>query len=102
MAGRNKLPVDRTFGLAAVSLVSCSSGHMASHDHGGANAPLAQAVRRATERFQDVTAATAAGYALFLGCVSSPQGGPMGPRVSCAEHKAGVATHTAAAHDARR
>jgi hypothetical protein len=35
-------------------------------------------VRRATERYQDVSAATAAGYALFLGCVSSPTGGAMG------------------------
>ena len=63
-------------GLAAVSLVSCASGHMG--HHGGADAPLAQEVRRATERYQDVKAATAAGYALFLGCVSSPQGGAMG------------------------
>jgi hypothetical protein len=63
-------------GLAAVSLVSCSTGGMATQ--GGTNAPLAQEVRRATERYQDVAAATAAGYALFLGCVSSPQGGAMG------------------------
>ena len=63
-------------GLAAISLVSCSSAHMATHGDG--NAPLTQEVRRATERYQDVTAATAAGYALFLGCVSSPQGGAMG------------------------
>ena len=60
-------------GLAAVTLVSCASGGMATHD-----APLAQEVRRATERYQDVKAATAARYALFLGCVSSPQGGAMG------------------------
>jgi len=63
-------------GLAVIALVSCSSAHMATHGDG--NAPLAQEVRRATERYQDVTAATAAGYALFLGCVSSPQGGAMG------------------------
>ena len=62
-------------GLAVVSLASCSGG-MATH--GTASAPLAQEVRRATERYQDVAAATAAGYALFLGCVSSPQGGAMG------------------------
>jgi hypothetical protein len=62
-------------GLSAVFLVSCSSGGM-SHD--ASTAPLAQEVRRATERYQDVTAATAAGYALFLGCVSSPAGGAMG------------------------
>ena len=62
-------------GLAAVSLASCSSAGM-SHD--ASRAPLAEEVRRATQRYQDVTAATAAGYALFLGCVSSPQGGAMG------------------------
>jgi hypothetical protein len=60
-------------GLGAVAFVSCASGGMATHD-----APLAQEVRRATERYQDVKAATAAGYALFLGCVGSPQGGAMG------------------------
>ena len=63
-------------GLAAATLVSCSSTGMAPHD--AAMAPLAQEVRRATERYQDVTAATAAGYARFLGCVTSPQGGAMG------------------------
>ena len=62
-------------GLSAVLLVSCSSGGI-SHD--ASTAPLAEEVRRATQRYQDVTAATAAGYALFLGCVSSPQGGAMG------------------------
>jgi hypothetical protein len=45
---------------------------------GGSSVPLAQEVRRATERYQDVAAATAAGYAPFLGCVSSPQDGAMG------------------------
>ncbi len=63
-------------GLAAVSLASCSSAGVATQD--ASTAPLAQEVRRATQRYQDVTAATAAGYALFLGCVSSPQGGAMG------------------------
>lgn len=63
-------------GLAALSLASCSSAGMATH--GTQNAPLAQEVRKATDRYQDVAAATAAGYALFLGCVSSPQGGAMG------------------------
>ena len=64
-------------GLAAGSLVSCASGGMGHHG-GSSNAPLAQEIRRVTERYQDVAAATAAGYALFLGCVSSPQGGAMG------------------------
>ena len=64
-------------GLVAVSLISCSPGGMATHD-ASTSSPLAQEVRRATERYQDVTAATGAGYALFLGCVTSPQGGAMG------------------------
>jgi hypothetical protein len=59
-------------GLSALALVSCASTRAVS------NAPLAQEVRRATERYQDVAAATAAGYAPFLGCVSSPQDGAMG------------------------
>ena len=63
-------------GLAAVSLVACSSGGMTMHE--GSSTPLAQEVRRATEKYQDVSAATSAGYALFLGCVSSPQDGAMG------------------------
>ena len=63
-------------GLAALSVAGCASGHMGGHD--ASTSPLAQEVRRATERFQDVSAATGAGYALFLGCVSSPQGSAMG------------------------
>ena len=63
--------------LAAVSLAACSSGGGMSH-HAASNAPLAQEVRRVTEKYQDVSVATAAGYALFLGCVSSPQVGAMG------------------------
>ena len=56
-------------GLAAVSLVSCASMGGATHDA----SPFGQEVRRATQRYHDVAAATAAGYALFLGCVSSPR-----------------------------
>jgi hypothetical protein len=39
---------------------------------------LVHEVRRATERFHDASAATAAGYAAFLGCVSGPERGAMG------------------------
>ncbi len=63
-------------GLAALPLVSCSSIGVATD--GASTAPLAQEVRRATQRYQDVAAATTAGYAPFLGCVSSPQNGAMG------------------------
>jgi hypothetical protein len=41
-------------------------------------ATLIEEVRRATDRFNDPAAATAAGYAPFLGCVSGPQDGAMG------------------------
>jgi hypothetical protein len=44
--------------------------------HGDDN--LVQAVREVTRPFQDVTAAIAAGYGKFLGCVSGPQEGAMG------------------------
>ena len=39
---------------------------------------LVEAVRKATAGFKDVQAAEAAGYGLFHGCVSGPQGGAMG------------------------
>ena len=39
---------------------------------------LVEEVRRATASFQDVKNAQAAGYALFHGCVSGPDGGAMG------------------------
>jgi hypothetical protein len=39
---------------------------------------LVQTVREATWPFEDVAAAEAAGYGMFLGCVSGPQAGAMG------------------------
>src|SRR5215471_9805826 len=39
---------------------------------------LIRAVRQATERFQDVSAAQAAGYYLQFGCVSGSDSGAMG------------------------
>lgn len=39
---------------------------------------LVETVRQATEGFKDIQAAEAAGYQLFHGCVSGPQGGAMG------------------------
>jgi hypothetical protein len=39
---------------------------------------LVKAVREATERFQNVAAAEAEGYALQFGCVSGPDAGAMG------------------------
>ena len=40
--------------------------------------PLARDVRQATQRFQDVSAATAAGYVSTRNCVSGPNEGAMG------------------------
>ena len=39
---------------------------------------LVQIVRTATAQYQDISAATAAGYGPFLGCVSSSDHGAMG------------------------
>src|SRR5688572_26395689 len=44
----------------------------------GAASGAVATVRAATERFQDVEAAKAAGYGLFHGCVSGPEEGAMG------------------------
>ncbi len=62
-------------GLIALLLVSSTVVGPA-----GAASPsaLVEEVRRATRAFHDVAAARAAGYALFLGCVSGPQQGAMG------------------------
>ena len=52
------------------------------HEHAAMNAPspakLVQLVRAATAQYIDVNAATAAGYAPFLGCVSGSDHGAMG------------------------
>ena len=52
-------------------------GHDQTSEQNQAGA-LIKAVREATERFQDVTAAEAAGYYLQFGCVSGPDSGAMG------------------------
>ena len=44
----------------------------------GSAPSLVATVRAATERYQNVEAARAAGYGLFHGCVSGPQEGAMG------------------------
>jgi hypothetical protein len=43
-----------------------------------ASSKLVQLVRAATKEFSDVNAATAAGYAPFLGCISGSDHGAMG------------------------
>ena len=46
--------------------------------HGARPTGLVRTVLRETRPFRDVNAATAQGYGLFLGCVSSPHEGAMG------------------------
>jgi len=65
-----------TAGLAlhaetAVPANDCEQGH-------GAPAKLVQTVREATRQYLDVNAASAAGYAPFLGCITGPDIGAMG------------------------
>lgn len=48
------------------------------HHHGPASSALVNTVRKATERFRDVSAAEAAGYHLMFGCVTGPDWGAMG------------------------
>src|SRR2546421_754581 len=50
----------------------------AGHAQAAAPAKLVELVRDATKQFVDVSAATAAGYQPFLGCVSGPDHGAMG------------------------
>jgi hypothetical protein len=76
-------------GLAAVSFVACSSSGMGHHGD-SSNAPLAQEVRRATERYHGIR------FRPSMLCTCGRGGAnPHGvfvdwnPRVSCAEHSAG-------------
>ena len=57
--------------------VGASSPVRAQHGH-HASPLLIDVVRNATDQFGDPSAAVAAGYAPFLGCVSGPQEGAMG------------------------
>jgi hypothetical protein len=52
--------------------------HQPSATHARAAGDLVKIVREATERFKDVAAAEAEGYALMFGCVSGPDSGAMG------------------------
>ena len=55
---------------ASVSVVRTQGAQHASH--AGTGGPLPEAVRQATERFRDVNAAIAAGYAQFQGLRQRP------------------------------
>ncbi len=64
-------------GLAFACLVSFSAPALAHGQHGSADPGLVTAVRKANDRFRDVAAAKAEGYAP-IPCASSPTGGAMG------------------------
>jgi len=69
-------------GLAALALLALAGAGLAGLNRppavAGQAATLIEAVRLATEPYQDVAQAQAAGYGLFHGCVSGPQEGVMG------------------------
>jgi hypothetical protein len=73
---KNKRLVVLSF--VVLSFFALSSVALTSSGHASSETTLVQTVRKATAPFQGVQAAEAAGYGLFHGCVSGPQGGAMG------------------------
>ena len=69
-------------GLAILALLAVTGiarpGWGTAQPAAGSAPSLVATVRAATERYQNVEAARAAGYGLFHGCVSGPQEGAMG------------------------
>ena len=76
--------------IGLLALVGAWASHASAQDHRHSDhdeatpsqrkqaGALVKAVREATERFRDVSAAEADGYALMFGCVSGPDWGAMG------------------------
>lgn len=64
--------------LALIIAASAALPSFASAPHANGSGTLIEAVRQATEGLQTVEAASAAGYGLFMGCVSGQQEGAMG------------------------
>jgi hypothetical protein len=67
-------------GIGMAAALALDPATVAGRQHGAhsGDGDLVQTVRDVTRPFQDVQAATAAGYDRFLGCVSGPQEGAMG------------------------
>ena len=96
IAGLDRTPLARTLGHSVIALVMLASsawtaGAQSHDDHGSMLASqsrpqkpspqqsaLVRAVQNATARFQDVSKAMEAGYALTFGCVSGGDYGAMG------------------------
>ena len=72
------IAVGALVGLTNSSAFAQDHSHGVSAAQGGKAAELVKAVREVTDRFQDVKAAEAEGYALNFGCVSGPDFGAMG------------------------
>jgi hypothetical protein len=64
--------------IAIALTTSLGAQHLAGASHGRPTGDFMKVVRDATERFKDVAAAEAEGYALMFGCVSGPDSGAMG------------------------
>jgi hypothetical protein len=67
--------------LALTSVSAAPAMAQEGHNHaaaGPAQNTLVKIVREVTEKYKDVNAAEAAGYALAFGCVSGPDSGAMG------------------------
>jgi hypothetical protein len=73
---KNKRLVVLSF--AVLSFFALTSVALTSSANAGSGTTFVQTVRKATAPFQEVQAAEEAGYGLFHGCVSGPQGGAMG------------------------
>jgi hypothetical protein len=65
-------------GSLTVGASLLAQGTAANESETAAPASLIKIVRQATQQYADVNAATAAGYAPFLGCLSGPDEGAMG------------------------
>jgi hypothetical protein len=66
-------------GLAALPILALTSVALTSRlNQPAPEGTLVEVVRGATEQYQNVAEAEAAGYGLFHGCVSGPQEGAMG------------------------
>jgi hypothetical protein len=66
------------FSASAALAQDHAAQHRGMESDNGQTGALVKAVREATERFRDVSAAEAEGYHLLFGCVSGPDFGAMG------------------------
>ena len=65
-------------GIVGLMVAALTTAALASPSRAAEPDALVDAVRQATAGYKEAEAAQAAGYGLFHGCVSGPQGGAMG------------------------